>query len=309
MNAVACSNLSRTLGDREVVRDVSFAVPAGAAFGLLGPNGAGKTTIVRLLTGLLTPNAGSVTLFGEPLTATSADRLRERIGVQTDTNLYETLTVGDNLTVWADLFGVPKEQQAQRIDEVLETFALRDRIDSRVGTLSKGMRQKLAVARAILHEPDLLFLDEPTAGLDPEASEDLIAYLRALINHSQTTVVICTHQLFGLERLCTHVGLLEQGGLKRSGAVDTLLAETWPIVRVRIDVGEESGRAADLLSDAVLNVRPVDGALEVELASAEATAGVVRALVEADIPVRAVVPHVPTIQDLYFATIAPERSR
>ena len=306
---VECQNLSRTIDGRNVVQNLAFSVPPGAAFGLLGPNGSGKTTTVRLLTGLLTPTTGSVSLFGEPLTRESADRLRERVGVQTDTNLYELLSVGDNLAIWADLYGMAPAVRDKRIADVLATFDLRDRIDSPVGTLSKGMRQKVAIARAILHQPDLLFLDEPTAGLDPEASDDLIAYLREMIDSTRTTVVICTHQLFGLERLCTHVGLLDRGQLLRSGPVETLLAETWPTVRVRIDVTGDPAAALQVLARHQVTATETAGTITVELATPEGVPGVVQALVDGGYGIRSVLPVVPTIHDLYFATIAPERAQ
>lgn len=307
-DVVACEHLSRTLDGREVVRNVTFTVPPGAAFGLLGPNGSGKTTTVRLLTGLLTPTSGTASLFGEPLTPRSADRLRERIGVQTDTNLYELLTVKDNLAIWADLYGMSPVLRDTRIADVLETFDLQDRIASPVGTLSKGMRQKLAIARAILHQPDLLFLDEPTAGLDPEASDDLIAYLRAMIDRTSTTVVICTHQLFGLERLCTHVGLLDRGHLLRSGPVETLLTETWPIARVRIGVTGDSAAALQLLAGHDITATSTAETVTVDLSTSDLVPKVVQHLVEGGFGIRSVVPVVPTIHDLYFATIAPERA-
>ena len=307
-DVVACEQLSRTLDGRDVVQNVTFAVPPGAAFGLLGPNGSGKTTTVRLLTGLLTPTSGTASLFGEPLTPGSADRLRQRVGVQTDTNLYELLTVWDNLVTWADLYGMSPADRDLRIAEVLETFDLQDRATSLVGTLSKGMRQKLAIARAMLHRPDLLFLDEPTAGLDPEASDDLIAYLRAMIDQTRTTVVICTHQLFGLERLCTHVGLLDRGHLLRSGPVETLLAETWPTTRVRIGVKGDLVTALQVLAQHDLPATLTMETIMVELPTPEVIPQVVQYLVDAGQGIRSVVPVVPTIHDLYFATIAPERA-
>lgn len=304
MFAVECAHLGRTIGGREIVHDVTFAVPRGAAFGLLGPNGSGKTTTVRLLTGLLTPTTGDVKLFGEPVTPSTGDHLRQRIGVQTDTNLYELLSVHDNLAIWADLFGIPKVAQRKRIGEVLDIFDLGDRAQSPVGTLSKGMRQKLAVGRAILHEPELLFLDEPTSGLDPEASEELIAYLRALIDQTRITVVICTHQLYGLERLCTQVGFLERGRLKLSGEVDDLIARAWPMARFTLDIGGEVERARALLAGRVATVEAVSGSdIAIELADREDISAIVRHLVEAGIPVRAVIPVTRTIHDLYFDTI------
>ena len=149
---LTAANVTKHFGTREAVSDLNLRVAPGRAFGLLGPNGAGKTTTVRMLTGLLAPTSGSVTLFGETLTRANADALRARVGVQTDTNLYEALTVRDNLRAWGELYGLTAAAVTRRTAEVLEVLGLTDRIGSLVGELSKGMRQKLSVGRAVLHD-------------------------------------------------------------------------------------------------------------------------------------------------------------
>lgn len=311
---LAASGLTKRFGDREVVSNLTLSVRPGRAFGLLGPNGAGKTTTVRLLNGLITPSSGHVSLFGEQLNASNADRIRTRIGVQTDTNLYETMTARENLRIWGELYGLHPRLVEQRTAEILEVMDLTDRATSLVGTLSKGMRQKLAVGRAILHEPELLFLDEPTAGLDPETSEDLIEYLKRMIQTMNTTLVICTHQLHGLESLCDDVGFLVKGSMVASGAVDELLRQRWPDHRFRVEVGSDVIRAAGVIGALVGGaaahaVTPTadGGSLTLTLPSAGAIESVVAALVRHDIPVRAVVPEIPTIQDLYFATVGSQK--
>ena len=230
---VVASGLTKQFGNREAVSELSFRASTGRAFGLLGPNGSGKTTAVRLLTGLLTPTRGSVTLFGERLSRSNADSLRGRIGVQTDTSLYEALNVRDNLRTWGQLYGLNSCQAGRRTDEVLEVLGLTGHVDSLVGELSKGMRQKLSVGRAVLHEPEFLFLDEPTAGLDPEASVDLIDYLKEMIRTLSITVIICTHQLQGLESLCDDVGIIKNGRLIATGEIQQLLHQRWPERPVR----------------------------------------------------------------------------
>lgn len=304
--AIHADHVVKSFGVRPVITDLTLEISPGAAFGLLGPNGAGKTTTVRLLTGLLTADAGAIDLLGERLGSANADRLRERIGVQTDTALYETLTVRDNLRTWGDLYGVPPARRDARIDELLGLLALDGRADSLVGELSKGMRQKLAVARAVLHEPALLFLDEPTAGLDPEASADLVAYLRRLIDTGDTTLVLCTHQLFGLENLCTDVGILDGGRLAVSGTVDAVLHERWPRPRIRIVASEPDSAAGALARIPEVTVAPDPAnarALIVEVPTEDAVPPVVAALVTAGLAVHAVEPLRPTLEDLYFATV------
>lgn len=305
--AIRADHVSKAFEARSVIADLSLRIDSGRAFGLLGPNGAGKTTTVRLLTGLLSPTAGTIELFGEPLTAGNAARLRERIGVQTDTNLYETLTVRDNLRTWGELYGVDRARIPARIDELLSLLGLEGRADSLAGELSKGMRQKVAVARAVLHEPSLLFLDEPTAGLDPEAAADVVDYLRRLIHAGGTTLVLCTHQLFGLESLCTDVGILVGGRLALSGPVADVLHERWPRTRVRLRAGTAASarRVLDAAGIAGLTVsRAEHPDLMIEADAEDAVPAAVAALVAAGLPVYAVEPIRPTLEELYFSTVS-----
>lgn len=302
---VRAAGISKRFGDRDVVSDLSFSVARGRAFGLLGPNGSGKTTTVRLLTGLVTPDRGDISLFGERVTPTSADLLRRRIGVQTDTNLYETLSARENLRTWGALYGIGRHDIDERIDEVLTVLGLRERAGSLVGEFSKGMRQKLAVGRAVMHEPELLFLDEPTAGLDPEAAADLIEYLKRMIRSLNTTVIICTHQLHGLESLCDDIGIIRDGRLLISGAVEDLLARRWPQRRYSLAVGGDLSSAREIVAS-VTGKQPgvdSDGRLGVSTDDDGAVAAIVAALVHGGVPVRAVIPEVPTIEQLYFATL------
>ena len=303
---VEAAGLTKLFGGREVVSDLSLRVSTGRAFGLLGPNGAGKTTTVRLLTGLLTPSRGEVRLFGEALTRSNADALRARIGVQTDTSLYEALSVRDNLQFWGQLHGLDSQTVERRTGEVLDVLGLSQRINSRVGELSKGMRQKLSVGRAVLHEPDLLFLDEPTAGLDPEASADLITYLKEMIRTLHTTVIICTHQLQGLEVLCDDIGILQNGSLAAVGAVGQLLHRRWPEHRYLLVVDGDLAAARTIVAPLVcgpVEIAAADNSLTLCVAPEEAISAVVAALVGGGLRIRAVIPQQPTIQDLYFDTI------
>lgn len=307
---VSATGLTRTFGERVAVADLDVAIARGQAFGLLGPNGSGKTTTVRLLNGLLRPTAGSVTLFGEPLTPAVADRLRARVGVQTDTNLYSSLTVAENLRTWGSLYGLGGAALNRRMGEVLELLRLADRATSLAGELSKGMRQKLSVGRAILHEPELLYLDEPTAGLDPEAAVELLDHVREMMRTSGTTVVICTHQLYGLESLCDVVGFIADGRMIASGPVEALVAQQWPRPEYTIEVSGETERAAAVVHSVIGSEPTLDGdRLHVTLEEGADISGVVAALVQAGIGVRAVLPTERTIQDLYFATIDAGQAR
>ncbi|MDR1213107.1 MAG: ABC transporter ATP-binding protein [Propionibacteriaceae bacterium] len=305
---VTASALSKGFGDHQVVSNLSFSVARGRAYGLLGPNGSGKTTTLRLLTGLLTPDQGEVTLFGESVSANNADRLRGRIGVQTDTSLYDSLNARENLRIWGALYGVRPKALAGRVDQVLDVLGLSARADSLVGEFSKGMKQKLAIGRAILHQPELLFLDEPTAGLDPEASADLIEYLKQMIRSLNTTVIICTHQLHGLETLCDDIGIIRSGELLSTGAVDELLRRRWPEHRYTLTVGGDLARAAQVVTSSIGRTPETSsaGALAFSTPDKARVPELVTALVAERIPVQAIAPVTPTIEQYYFATLNEE---
>ncbi len=274
---IEARGLTRTFGDRQAVRDLDLVARRGRVLGVLGPNGSGKSTTVRLLTGLLRPTSGSVALFGEPVTAESAPRLRSRIGVQTESDLYHRLTVAENLETWAELHGLRRSDVPRQIGEALEIVGLTDRRDSYVGSLSKGLRQKAKIARALLGDPELLFLDEPTAGLDPEAAEDLVAHLAKLRAEARTTLVLCTHQLHGLERLCDDIVVLDRGALVVAGRVEELLAQHWPTRGFTVSVND-----------------------------AAAAERVVAALTVEGVEVGPVVPDEPSLHDLYFRLVRAE---
>ncbi|HXG53876.1 MAG TPA: ABC transporter ATP-binding protein [Vicinamibacterales bacterium] len=206
MTVLSASHLTRQFGARTAVDDVSFEIAAGEVFGLLGPNGAGKTTTLRMLGGLILPTTGTVSLDGTPLTRLNADAQRIRIGFLTETpGLWEQLTVADNMLTYARLFSVQDPQAA--VERLLRRFDLWDRRSDRAALLSKGMKQKLALARALVHDPSIILLDEPTANLDPQTSRsvrDLIAELR----DRGATVVVSTHNLDEVERIASRVALI-----------------------------------------------------------------------------------------------------
>ena len=206
MSAIVVNGLTKRFSERAAVEDVSFRVERGEVFGFLGPNGAGKTTTVRMLTTVLRPTAGDAEVAGMPVRPDTGPELRRRIGVMSENpGLYLKLSVEENLQFFAGLYGVPAPEQ--RIAQALEAMGLSERRADPAGSLSKGLRQRTALARALLPEPEVLFLDEPTSGLDPEASlevRDLIDSLR----RRGMTVFLTTHRLEEAERLCDRVGII-----------------------------------------------------------------------------------------------------
>jgi ABC-2 type transport system ATP-binding protein len=208
---ITAQGLTRRFGALTAVEQLDLDVEKGEVFGFLGPNGAGKTTTVRMLAALIAPTSGSATVAGQPLGPGNRE-IRRRVGVLTETpGLYRRLSAWDNLVFFAKLYGVG--EPAKQVERYLRLFDLWDRRDALAGSYSKGMRQKLAIARALLHEPQILFLDEPTASLDPEAAKtvrDLIETLRS----EERTIFLCTHNLDEADRLCDRVALFNNRLIK-----------------------------------------------------------------------------------------------
>jgi len=204
--ALSVSGLGKRFGDRVAFDDLSLEIAYGEVFGFLGPNGAGKTTTVRTLGTLIAPTSGSATVAGIPLTAENGVEIRRRIAIMPETpGLYQRLSVAENLECFADLYEVPDPEA--RIERALRAVNLTKRARDPCGTLSKGLRQRVAVARALLSEPEVLFLDEPTAGLDPVASREVHAMI-AELGRSGVTILLTTHRLEEAERLCNRVAIL-----------------------------------------------------------------------------------------------------
>jgi len=216
--------LRRRAEEVEAVRGVDLAVPQGQLYGLLGPNGAGKTTTIKMLTTLLLPSSGSARVLGHDVAAEPA-RVRARIGYVFggDKGLYERISALDNLRYFAELYGVPPRDQRRRIAEVLELVQLTDRARDRVEGYSRGMRQRLHIARGLLHDPSVLFLDEPTIGVDPVAARDLRATVADLVR-SGKTVLLTTHDMAEADALCHRIGVIAGGRLRAEGTPAQLKA-------------------------------------------------------------------------------------
>lgn len=206
MNALELSKLTRVFGERVAVQDLSLAIPAGSVFGFLGPNGAGKTTTVRMLAALIAPSGGTARIAGYVL-GKENDKIRRSVGILTETpGLYDRLSAWQNLIFFARLYGLNGQKAAGQVERYLRLLDLWERRNDRAGSFSKGMRQKLAIARALLHEPEVVFLDEPTAGLDPEAARTVREFIKALRIEGRT-IFLTTHNLHEADELCDQVGV------------------------------------------------------------------------------------------------------
>ena len=302
--ALEATGLTRRFGEVTALDDVSFSIPAGQVVGLLGHNGAGKTTTIRLLNGLLSPSSGSARTLGrDPWEEGPA--VRARSGVLTETpSLDERMTAREALRFWAELWNVPREAVTQRIDELLERFDLAGRADDRVGGYSRGMRQRLALARTLLHDPPVLFLDEPTAALDPIASINVRDMVRGLAAGHERTILICTHNLVEAQELCDRVIILRRGRVVADGTPAQVTdAASIPIgVEIEVDAGhlEDALRvAAGRASGGVTTTGP--GLVRVEGLAREAVPALVAELVAAGASVYRVSPEQVTLEAAYVA--------
>jgi len=224
--AIRTIDLSRHFGPVRAVDGLSLEVAARTVFGFLGPNGSGKTTTIRLLLGLLEPTRGRAEVLGFD-TLAQGDEVRARTGALLEhSGLYERLSAADNLEFYGRVWRLPAAERRARAQELLTHMGLWERRHEQVGTWSRGMKQKLAVARALLHRPRLLFLDEPTAGLDPVAAAALREDLATLVAREGVTVFLTTHNLAEAEKLCQQVGVIRQGKLLAVGSPDELRART-----------------------------------------------------------------------------------
>ncbi len=223
MTILAARGIRKSYAGREVVAGIDLALERGECFGLLGPNGAGKTTTLRMLLGLTRPDAGEITLLDHPVPRAAREgRIRVGVVPQID-NLDPDFTVRENLLVYARYFGLRDAEMAERLPRLLEFAALDARADSRIQELSGGMKRRLVLARALVNDPDLVFLDEPTTGLDPQARHLMWERLRVLLRQGKT-ILLTTHFMDEAERLCDRLKIIDHGRTLADGAPRALIA-------------------------------------------------------------------------------------
>lgn len=304
MNVITTERLTRRFGDTVAVNELSLDVKQGEIFGLLGHNGAGKTTTVRLLNGVLTPNGGTLQVLGHsPIDDGSA--LRQKTGVLTETpSLYEQLNARENLTIFADLYSIPRHEVKERVTEILTMFELQDRADEKVGGFSKGMKQRLALARAFLHKPEMLFLDEPTSGLDPIAAKQVNDLILHLSREEKRTVILATHNLHDAQRICDRVAVLEHGRIVAIGTPKELSRQTIHKLTLEIEIDSDQAQEAITLLEAFSENSRISyekSVLTVSEIKHETIPDILSHLLNKGVRVYRVAPQEPTLEDVYFA--------
>ncbi len=264
--AIETENLTKTYGDLTAVDSISFQVQPGEVFAFLGPNGAGKTTTIRMLTGLTRPTAGSARVLGFDLHR-DLPRIKKQVGLVPErSNLYDELSARDNLIFMGQLYGVPRRERGPRADELLRRFRLEEKRDVPFARLSRGMKRALTVAAALVHRPRLLFLDEPTVGLDVVSAHALRALIGRLRDEG-VTIFLTTHYLEEAERLADRVALIVQGRIVVTDTVEGLKVRAGHEVKVEVRLADPTGEGEEWLR---FPAGDAEAAVRVALAHAEA---------------------------------------
>ncbi|HXJ49198.1 MAG TPA: ABC transporter ATP-binding protein [Candidatus Acidoferrum sp.] len=270
---ISAEDLTKVYGARKALDHVSFEVPEGEIFGFVGPNGAGKTTTLRILAALLEPTGGRASIDGSDVTKDPA-RVHTRIGYMPDFfGVYDQLTVAEYLDFYAACYRQPKERRVKIIGELLELIGLTDRRDQLVDTLSRGLKQRLCLARALVHDPVVLLLDEPASGLDPRARVEMREILKELRGMGKT-IIISSHILPELTELCTMIGIIDHGRMRAVGSVQDVIRGLSADRRLRITVVGAREPAIAILEplESVRHVDVANGTIEATYEGDDSTA-------------------------------------
>ena len=295
--AIVVSELTKDFGEIKAVRGVDFEVASGEVFGFLGPNGAGKTTTINMLCTLMKPTSGSATVAGHDV-VTERDDVRRNIGlVFQDPTLDNYLSAKENLKLHAELYGLEKSLVAPRMQQVLEMVGLWERSDSPVGTFSGGMRRRLEIARGMMHSPHVLFLDEPTIGLDPQTRRSIWSYIRELRESEHITIFMTTHYMDEAE-WCDRIAIMDHGQIVALDAPATLKAQIGKD-RVSIHTDNDAAAIAELEEHFGIEAKVAEGAVTFGVPGGEEF--VPRLFAELDVPIRGVSVSRPSLDDVFMS--------
>ena len=286
---ISVEDLTKVYGKRTALDHVTFEVPEGEIFGFVGPNGAGKTTTLRILAALLEPTGGHASIGGVDV-AKQPDLVHSRLGYMPDFfGVYDQLSVSEYLDFYAACYRQPKERRTKVVAQLLELIGLSERRDQMVDTLSRGLKQRLCLARALVHDPAVLLLDEPASGLDPRARVDMREILKELRRMGKT-IIISSHILPELTELCTMIGIIDHGRMQVTGSVQEVVQQLSAGRRLRITVVGDREAAVGILKPlaAVRNIEIANGAIEASYEGDESTAAeILQALTAGGIKVSA----------------------
>ncbi|WP_208027790.1 ABC transporter ATP-binding protein [Rhabdothermincola sediminis] len=308
---VEVRNVTRRFGRVPALSDLNLLVPRGRITVLLGPNGAGKTTAIRIVTGALNADRGYVRTFGADPNVLG-EEVRRRCGVvSAKPALYDRLSGWDNLQYAAELYGLGRNAVGP-IREAAARFGILEALDQQVGGYSTGMKTRLALARSVLHDPELLLFDEPTSGLDPESSHAVLELIREMTSDGRT-VIMCTHLLIEAEGLADQIVVLENGSDLLTGTQEELTRRYWPHDTVHLDAEDPSMLDRARNWEGVLSLQHVETArgprVELQLDDLRRVPDLISRLAAEGVRLTRVEPHQPTLEDLYFAVRAERRAQ
>jgi ABC-2 type transport system ATP-binding protein len=305
---ISIEGLTKVYGTRTALDHVSFEVPDREIFGFVGPNGAGKTTTLRILAALLAPTDGKAYIDGTDVTK-DREKVHNRIGYMPDFfGVYDQLTVGEYLDFYAACYRQPKQRRQKIVDDLLALVGMTDRKNQLVDTLSRGLKQRVCLARALVHDPAVLLLDEPASGLDPRARVEMREILKELQGMGKT-IVISSHILPELTELCTMIGIIDHGRMRATGSVKDVIERLTSGRRLRITVIEEKDAAMEILAPlaSIKHVESVNGTIEAEYEGDERTASdILFALTEARIRVSSFTPVDGGLEDAFLRATSEE---
>ena len=309
---VTTDRLTVTYGTTVAVDEITFHVDAGEVFGLLGPNAAGKTSVIRALTTILRPSGGSATVAGAPLD--DPDTIRANIGVLPESNGYPgSQSAAHYLTFYGQLFGLSSAAARDRSLDLLDRFGLASNSYQEIRTFSRGMRQRLGIARALINRPRVLFLDEPTIGLDPAGREDVLSHLVSVAQESGSAVLICSHLLDDIERICDRVAILHHGRLAAEGTVAEVSASSGVTSNVLLEVSpDQVQEVVAVLNASNLDCRPIPnpsrrGEIRIDLTDEMRSANpLARILVDQQISILRLEMRTSRLSDAFLAHTAEE---
>ena len=312
MFSIVAEGLTRKFNSFTAVQNLNLKIEEGEVFGLLGPNGAGKTTTLRMLAALISPTEGSATVAGFDIRR-DPSKVRQNVGILTENpSLYERLSAFENMDFFAEAYGITDATERHlRIREALEFLSLWSRRNDKVANYSKGMKQKLAIARTTLHKPKILFLDEPTAGLDPESSKEIRDLITQLSEREKRTILLCTHHLEDAEKLCSRVLIMNRSKALVTGTPEQIQEKTNSQIIIKIQLKEISPKIIDIAKQNsqanMVNANTQEGTLLINVKDPRvATPEIVYDLVKNGAKILSVNVLRPSLEDTYLKLIKEE---
>jgi ABC-2 type transport system ATP-binding protein len=302
---IILDRVSKQLAKKEILKDVSFTVKRGDIFGYLGPNGAGKTTTIRIILGLMAASSGLATILERKV---EEDKIRQKVGFILESDgLYENISAFDNLLYFARLYEVP--EPAGPINRALELVGLRDRAKDKAGTYSKGMRQRLALARAMVHDPEIFILDEPTAGVDPSGQIEIRRIMLDMVKNQGKTILLSSHNLDEVQRICNRIALIHKGRIRLYGELDKLQKEmSRGEVIIETEEAIPESILVELKSPGVTQLNQQDKVLRLVIGNEMPVSGVVTLLAARGVKIEQVKKPEASLEEMYTTILRDAES-